>query len=162
MNRDALTEALEAARAKLDAALEGLNAEELTAPGTIGDWSIKDLLAHFIAHEQFALSELAAARRGETYRNPFQDSDEMNAAALFTEELNQRCSKRYAYRKDQPRIANALLPDLGKPVPHAPGEFVRRVEAKLGLEQQAKLERVCRRRLPSPGHRRLQLSTGQI
>src|SRR5207302_10770837 len=64
-------------------------------------------------------------------------SDEMNAAALFTEELNQRCSKRYAYRKDQPRIANALLPDLGKPVPHAPGEFVRRVEAKLGLEQQA-------------------------
>ena len=64
MNRVELTEALEAARAKLDAALEGLNAEELTAPGAVGDWSVKDVLAHVTACDVDLLTNLGKVRRG--------------------------------------------------------------------------------------------------
>ena len=40
---------------------------QLQTPGVVGHWSLKDLIAHFIAHEQFALRELVAARQGEHY-----------------------------------------------------------------------------------------------
>lgn len=56
--------------------------DQLQVAGVIGSWSIKDLIAHFIAHEQFALREIAAARRGERYHTPFQDTDQMNAAVV--------------------------------------------------------------------------------
>ena len=64
MNRDELTDALEAARAKLDAALDGLSAEELTAPGPVGDWSVKDLLAHVTAWDVDLLTNLGKVKRG--------------------------------------------------------------------------------------------------
>ena len=64
MNRDELTEALEAARAKLDAALEGLSAEELAAPGTVGEWSVKDILSHVTACAVELLTNLGKVRRG--------------------------------------------------------------------------------------------------
>ena len=64
MNRDELTDSLEAARAKLDAALDGLSAEELTAPGPVGDWSVKDLLAHVTAWDVDLLTNLGKVKRG--------------------------------------------------------------------------------------------------
>jgi len=64
MNCDELTEALEAARARLDAALDGLTAEELEAPGPGGDWSVKDYLAHVTAWDVDLLTNLGKARRG--------------------------------------------------------------------------------------------------
>ena len=64
MKRDELTDALEAARAKLDAALDGLSAEELTALGPVGDWSVKDLLAHVTAWDVDLLTNLGKVKRG--------------------------------------------------------------------------------------------------
>ena len=64
MNRDELTDALKAARAKLDAALDGLSAEELTAAGPVGDWSIKDMLAHVTAWDVDLLTNLGKVKRG--------------------------------------------------------------------------------------------------
>ena len=54
---------------------------ELGTPGVLGAWSIKDIVAHFIAHEQFALGELAAARNGEAFEYPVEGTDAINAAA---------------------------------------------------------------------------------
>jgi uncharacterized protein (TIGR03083 family) len=64
MKRDELTDALEAARAKLDAAIDGLSAEELEAPGLAGDWSIKDFLAHVTAWDVDLLTNLGKVKRG--------------------------------------------------------------------------------------------------
>lgn len=44
-----------------------LTPELLETPGVVGTWSIKDVIAHFIAHEQFALRELQHALHGNRY-----------------------------------------------------------------------------------------------
>jgi uncharacterized protein (TIGR03083 family) len=51
-------------------------------PNVVGEWSVKDLLAHLIAHEQRALDELNTARRGEKYTFPSGDNDTFNARAV--------------------------------------------------------------------------------
>jgi uncharacterized protein (TIGR03083 family) len=65
MNRDELLAALQAARARLDAALAGLSPAELTAPGPVGDWSVKDLLAHVTSWDVDLLTNLGLAKRGQ-------------------------------------------------------------------------------------------------
>ena len=65
MKRDELLAALVAARAKLDAALAGMGPEEMTAPGPVGDWSVKDLLAHVTAWDVDLLTNLGKVRRGQ-------------------------------------------------------------------------------------------------
>lgn len=59
-----------------------LTMAELEDSGAAGVWSLKDLIAHFIAHEQFALNELAAAQRGKRYQHPISDNQAMNADAV--------------------------------------------------------------------------------
>jgi uncharacterized protein (TIGR03083 family) len=65
MKRDELLAALEAARARLDAALAGMSSEELTAPGPVGDWSVKDLLAHVTSWDVDLLTNLGKIKRGQ-------------------------------------------------------------------------------------------------
>jgi uncharacterized protein (TIGR03083 family) len=65
LKRDELLEALKAARAKLDAALAGMSPEELTAPGPLGDWSVKDLLAHVTGWDVDLLTNLGKVKRGQ-------------------------------------------------------------------------------------------------
>ena len=50
---------------------------------TIGRWSVRDLLAHLVAHEQRALAELAAARRGQHLAIDHTCTNEFNAGAGF-------------------------------------------------------------------------------
>ncbi len=64
------------------ATLAPLTPAQLGTPGVVGDWSIKDVLAHFIAHEQFALAELDHARRGQRYEPGMADLDTINARAV--------------------------------------------------------------------------------
>jgi uncharacterized protein (TIGR03083 family) len=63
-NAELLAE-LEAARAKLDAALAGLSSDELVAPGPLGDWSVKDLLAHVTSWDVDLLTNLGKIKRGQ-------------------------------------------------------------------------------------------------
>ncbi len=65
MKRDELVDALTAARARLDAAIEGLSPDELTKPGVVGEWSVKDLMAHVTAWDVDLLTNLGKARRGQ-------------------------------------------------------------------------------------------------
>lgn len=44
------------ARRRLEKILNGLSDTELTRPGVIGEWSVKDVLAHLTAWEQLFLS----------------------------------------------------------------------------------------------------------
>ena len=77
-----LLQRLHAHHRQLRQLIAPLTSNQLEAKGVIGSWSIKDTIAHFIAHEQFALRELAAAQRGEVYQNPYTDTDLMNAHAV--------------------------------------------------------------------------------
>jgi hypothetical protein len=45
----------------------------------IDRWSVRDLLAHFVAHEQRALAEIAAGRRGERLESDPTGIDHFNA-----------------------------------------------------------------------------------
>ena len=65
MKRDELLAALEAARARLDAALAGMSSEEMTVPGPLGDWSVKDLLAHVTSWDVDLLTNLGRIKRGQ-------------------------------------------------------------------------------------------------
>jgi trans-aconitate methyltransferase len=46
-------------------------------------WSVKDVIAHFIAHEQRALDELDHALRGEPYHFDFGCNDTFNEGAVL-------------------------------------------------------------------------------
>ena len=54
----------------------------LLQSGAIDRWSVRDLLAHFVAHEQRALAEIAAGRRGERLQDDPAGIDEFNARAV--------------------------------------------------------------------------------
>ena len=63
-------------------AIAPLTPRQLQTPGVVGDWSIKDVIAHFITHEQFALEELRCACHGEQFQGDTGDSDTMNERAV--------------------------------------------------------------------------------
>jgi hypothetical protein len=82
VTKQVLLQRLQASYAHFHQIITPLTSSQLETKGVIGSWSIKDTVAHFIAHEQFALRELAAAQGGETYDNPYEDVDTMNAVAV--------------------------------------------------------------------------------
>ena len=52
-------------REALEEFLSALSPEQMTEPGMLGDWSVKDVLAHLYEWEQMVLRWLAATERGE-------------------------------------------------------------------------------------------------
>jgi len=77
-----LLQRLQAAKTQVDAVLAALPREQLAHPRADGR-SIKDLLAHFIAHEQRALEELRSAARGQHPNIPLGDNDTFNLGAVL-------------------------------------------------------------------------------
>lgn len=55
---------------KLQQEIEHLSEEELVVDGIVGDWSIKDVLAHLLAWQQMTLDWYRAGCRGETPITP--------------------------------------------------------------------------------------------
>jgi uncharacterized damage-inducible protein DinB len=51
-NRQELLDDLVVARAELLSAIEGLSEQEMACPGVVGEWSVKDTLAHIAAWDQ--------------------------------------------------------------------------------------------------------------
>jgi uncharacterized protein (TIGR03083 family) len=54
---------LHEARKELLAAVDGLKPDQMTVP-MLGDWSVKDILAHVASWEEFALPDLRRAAKG--------------------------------------------------------------------------------------------------
>jgi hypothetical protein len=65
MDKADLLDILKTARADWDALLEQAGEARLTQPGVVGDWSVKDVVAHLTAWERRPLEWLQAARRGD-------------------------------------------------------------------------------------------------
>ena len=82
IDRTELLLRLERAYNRFRDAIAPLTETELQTAGAAGKWSIQDLVAHFIVHEQAALCELKHARRGERYQPAEQDTDRTNDLAV--------------------------------------------------------------------------------
>ena len=65
-----LLAAIEKEQGALEMLLETLTPEQMTEPGIVGEWSVKDVLAHLIEWEQMCLGWHAAGLRGETPELP--------------------------------------------------------------------------------------------
>lgn len=65
MKRSELLESLRDVREQIDSVLGSLTEPQMLAPGVVGDWSVKDVLAHLTAWEVELLTTLGKARRGQ-------------------------------------------------------------------------------------------------
>jgi hypothetical protein len=57
-------------RAILEQKIKGLSVTELVYPGTMGEWSVKDILQHLVDWEQRWIGWYLAGKRGETVITP--------------------------------------------------------------------------------------------
>ncbi len=53
------------------------------AAGVTELWSVKDMVAHLIAHEQRSLEEIRAAQQGRTLEIRHEENDSFNAGAVY-------------------------------------------------------------------------------
>jgi hypothetical protein len=65
-----LLAAIDKERNALKTQLESLTPDQMVTPGIVGEWSVKDVLAHLIEWEQMVLGWHAAGLRGETPELP--------------------------------------------------------------------------------------------
>ncbi len=76
---------IRSAHVQMEALLASLSLAQMTRPGTEGEWSVKEVLAHLIAWERRLTRQLQAAARHESGRVPLfsadepQDIDQLNA-----------------------------------------------------------------------------------
>lgn len=56
---------LDEARNELRESLQGLSDEQMTRPGAVGEWSVKDVLSHVASWEELTLPDLARLARGD-------------------------------------------------------------------------------------------------
>ncbi len=64
MTKHGLLEAIQKERAALEAALAGLTPEQMTAPGVMGEWSVKDILGHIAMWESRLVTLIYSIERG--------------------------------------------------------------------------------------------------
>ncbi len=64
MTKDELIRKIESEWHKLQTALDGLTEEQMHQPGVVGEWSIKDVLAHLTAWQTRLISTMFKAERG--------------------------------------------------------------------------------------------------
>ena len=64
MNKEGLFRRIEAGWKELQYTLDGLSDEEMSAPGAVGEWSVRDLLAHVATWEEEALKALPIIVQG--------------------------------------------------------------------------------------------------
>lgn len=93
-SKDQLMEAIQVERWKLEKKISKLTVEELVFPASMGDWSVKDILAHLVDWEQRCIGWYEMGKRGETPVTPEPGYKWSQLAAL-----NQ---KYYQLHKDQP------------------------------------------------------------
>ena len=80
--RARLLETIETRWDELMAAIDGLSDDELQQPGVVGEWSVKDILAHVTTWELEALKhlpEIAAGKPQQRYKDVYGGLDAFNA-----------------------------------------------------------------------------------
>lgn len=119
MTRSELLTALKHSRAEMDSALAGLTEAQMTEPGVVGEWSVKDLLSHLTAWEVQLVTTLGQLQRGQRLKSvPWTDEE--------AEKLNAQWSVDY---RDRP-LENVLA-DFHAVRPQTARQVERLTEADL-------------------------------
>jgi uncharacterized protein (TIGR03083 family) len=79
LSRSEILGRLEAEYQRLLDTVLSLTPAQATQPGVIGEWSVKDMLAHLIYWNMLPVNELQFALRGERFRDIDETSDQINA-----------------------------------------------------------------------------------
>lgn len=114
---DGLLTELDARRDEFVAALGDVDAELVTVPGVVGEWSVRDLVVHVAAWSEHAVNalELAASGRGAEFAYSSGDTDAMNerilAEARTISPADALAREEAAYAEFRQRVA-ALDPGL--------------------------------------------------
>ncbi|MGW8227210.1 MAG: ClbS/DfsB family four-helix bundle protein, partial [Anaerolineales bacterium] len=69
-DKESILNSIETERRRLEKNLINLSDKEMVEPGVIGEWSVKDILAHLVDWEQRFLSWYQAGLRGEVPQTP--------------------------------------------------------------------------------------------
>jgi hypothetical protein len=98
MDKNQLLEALENGREQFLDLIEGLSEEELQQPDVVGDWSIKDILAHLSRWEGELVKLLWQARNGQ--RPTTMQLRELNPVSQ--ESVDESNARWYAESRERP------------------------------------------------------------
>jgi hypothetical protein len=91
MTKNELLETLKKGRAEFEAVLTGLTPEEMTTPGVMGEWSVKDILGHIAMWESRLVTTVYAIERDATPK------------MFHTEaEVDRANAESYAEQRDRP------------------------------------------------------------
>ena len=83
-----LLEAIEVEQKALDQLLAELSLAQMTQPGIVGEWSVKDVLAHLLEWQQMVLNWYSTGLKGKVPAIP---AEGLNWSQI--PELNPRCAR---------------------------------------------------------------------
>jgi hypothetical protein len=112
MKKNEILTALDGSREALLDALEGLSEEDMLQPGVVGEWSVKDILAHLTRWEAELVKLLWQAASG-------QKPTSIHFSKQIVDETNARW-----YKESKPRDLERVLEDFHS----VRNQTVRRVE----------------------------------
>lgn len=122
MKKTDLLEALETSHEHLLSLIDGLSPDELTQPGAVGEWSVKDILSHLLIWEAETIKLLYMARlnrKPDTAHFKTMSDDEQNAIwqKQFKDRPYELVWNDYASIRDQTieRISDFSDADLNNP-----------------------------------------------
>lgn len=82
LDRAGILQRLRIGDVEADQVLTGMTPRHLTGVAITGDWSVRDVVAHLIAHEQFALAAIRRATGDGGTALAYTDLDGFNAGAV--------------------------------------------------------------------------------
>lgn len=96
-DKESVLNRIETERRRLEKNLVNLSDEEMVEPGVVGEWSVKDILAHLVDWEQRFLGWYQAGLRGEVPQTPapgmtWRDLDKLNSV-IFEEQKKKSLSE---------------------------------------------------------------------
>ena len=99
MTKDELIQKIESEWDNLQASLDGLTEEQMHQPGVVGEWTIKDILAHITAWQTRLITTMFKAERGVT--------PETTEAGKTVDQMNEKF-----YREMKDRSFDQVWDDL--------------------------------------------------
>lgn len=93
INKSELLAESQAEYEALEGFLAGLTPEQMAQPGALGEWAVKDVLAHLLEWQAMFLGWYAAGLRGETPRLPHPDYKWNQTPALNQMIFEKHCAR---------------------------------------------------------------------
>jgi hypothetical protein len=103
MNQSELLESIETEYKLFKALLAQLPTDQLTLAGVVGQWSVKDIVAHIVVHEQRMIAWVSATLHGESIAGPQPYDMPEEPLAIVNEHI---------YQENRDRRWDDLISDL--------------------------------------------------